>query len=339
MQRAITKAFRSRANLADLSAAPVAKINRNALQTDDDGYVYPAKIYYVDSMTDMDFQQFEADPTLLLGIESTSSSYMKKATGVNDPSMGYADPVLKSGGGMGAQVFNAQQADSVFNAIVQTGDQALSSLGRIIFLQYVNNRELVDLSFMDEDDARLISELFEKCSDPVYAASVSITVSAVDVGGEREAKAQRAIQASTVYEKYVEGNMSLISVITSQNPQVPQEARDFAAQALAGSTLFMKDLLTSLGFKYPEKALPDLTKLSEALDEKDKQGGIELAARIGQGGPQGAAEQQIAAPGGAGTSGVPGAPGEGTGRVVDTQALYQGGGQQAPAGPTVAPGQ
>jgi len=232
-------------------------------------------------------------PSCLSG-EMIAREYADKVTGASDYMAGFNDKTVGSGATLGGTMYLAQQSNSILNSILQNAELSISNIYQIAFYQCVANKEKMDLSFLDPDDAANVMEILSMEVEEI-PTKFRFMVKATDISKTDDARKQNFLAMSQMYSIYGEKALQVISLM--QQAQDPMQ-KELLMKLLCGSTDFMakmieffdvgdpKDYLPYLDFlKLQLKAYDDLRiEQTQAQKEAMRSGPVGGGTQIAQGG-------------------------------------------------------
>lgn len=214
--------------------------------------------------------------------------YAMRLVGVNEAMAGFPSMQLGSRDtGMGQQQRLSQGA-SILATIARSHEEALSEVGRMVFLRLMQHRqEVIDL---EAQRGRLTTEeltVLSRALTPVGEELSPRTIFHVETTGADqtvEAQKQNLFALNTLYAQYTQAVTELLSALFGpQHQQLLQAAPELymrLGELFIGTTQLMKENFEFFGKTNEEEYLPDTEMLKERLETlQEALGGI--ADRIG----------------------------------------------------------
>jgi hypothetical protein len=272
-----------------------------------------------------------------------AKDYADKVTGANDYMAGFNDQTVGTAATVGGTMFLAQQANSILNSILQNAEMAISNIYQIALFQCMANKDLLDLSFLSQEDQVLLQQIFAMNVEQI-PTQFQFKVEATDITKTEESKKQAYLAMTQTYSMYAEKGFQLLQVMQQVGAlQNPQLMADFAQSVFVGSTEFMKNMLDFFDVGDPEEYLPFVDDMKLRLQMMDRQKAAQVAAMKQQflaqtNNNNAAAPQATAASLGVGTNSqtVGGVNGQGEVRI-GAGPMSQGS-PQVPSAPGIGPG-
>jgi len=272
----------TRVDNATLQLTPVYKRRRGSMISKRQTLV-PGQFLDLDDINDVVPMAVQDLSGVTYPAENVVRDYADRVSGANDPMSGYADTTLKSGSNAASLMFLAQQGNSVLNAIYDGIERDYDQIGQLVLLQLVANKDLVDLSVLDDVDMAFVNEILAMPAETL-PTTFRFTVVSADVSRSDEMKRNNVQAAMQLYSSYGQNALQLMSGM--QNVQLPPEMRALAAQLLLGATTFAKDSMELLHIEHVEKLFPDTNALEEVLNGLRSGGNQPPSANAGAPGVQ-----------------------------------------------------
>ncbi len=239
--------------------------------------------------------------------EMLAGSYADRISAVNDAVSGFADQTLKSGGGAMAQQGMAAASSSILAAEFEMLEDSYAEMGRMFLVMLAFHKDLVDMSFLDEEERMLLQAVLEMPLENL-PLRFKFRIETTDAAKTEQAKRENLLVFSQMYSQYGQEIGGFVGMIV-QGGQMDQALPvptivPFALKMISGKTKIMEKMIDYLEIGKPEDYLMDPTPIVDAL------GG----GNAGQPGGTGAGAQEAAggAPGGSPVGGAPmGAPAPG----------------------------
>jgi hypothetical protein len=281
-------------------------------------------------------------PSCLSG-EMVAKDYADKVTGANDYMAGFNDQTVGTAATVGGTMFLAQQANSILNSILQNAEMAISNIYQIALFQCMANKDLLDLSFLSQEDQVLLQQIFAMNVEQI-PTQFQFKVEATDITKTEESKKQAYLAMTQTYSMYAEKGFQLLQVMQQVGAlQNPQLMADFAQSVFVGSTEFMKNMLEFFDVGDPEEYLPFVDDMKLQLQMMDRQKAAQVAVMKQQflaqtNNNNAAAPQTTAASLGVGTNGPAVGGINGQGEVGIGAGPMPQGSPQVPGAPGIGPG-
>jgi hypothetical protein len=226
--------------------------------------------------------EFPDNSANLLASEQVAQQYADKVSGVNDPEAGFSDPILKSGGGVQANMFAAQQTATDRSAISENIERAYGEVGMLVMMQLIANSDRLGemMSVMDPKDAQNISQILQTPIENMPLL-VQFAVQTTDIFRSEEAKRNNMMVFSQLYTVYGQQAIGFLQAISSG--QVGPDVQAMLGRLLFGSTKIMEKMIDSFDIGKVEDFLPDFSALGGQL--KGGLGAGQQANAVAQGIP------------------------------------------------------
>jgi hypothetical protein len=216
-------------------------------------------------------------PSCLNG-EMVAKDYADKVTGANDYMAGFNDQTVGTAATVGGTMFLAQQANSILNSILQNAEMAISNIYQIALFQCMANKDLLDLSFLSQDDQLLLQQIFSMNVEQI-PTQFQFKVEATDITKTEEAKKQAYLAMTQTYSMYAEKGFQLLQTMQQLGAlQNPQLMADFAQSVFVGSTEFMEKMMDFFDVGDPGDYLPFIDDMKLRLQMADRQKAIQVSA-------------------------------------------------------------
>jgi hypothetical protein len=216
-------------------------------------------------------------PSCLNG-EMVAKEYADKVTGANDYMAGFNDQTVGTAATVGGTMFLAQQANSILNSILQNAEMAISNIYQIALFQCMANKDLLDLSFLSQDDQLLLQQIFAMNVEQI-PTQFQFKVKATDITKTEQAKKQAYLAMTQTYSMYAEKGFQLLQMMQQLGAlQNPQLMADFAQSVFVGSTEFMKKMMDFFDVGDPSEYLPFIDDMKLQLQMADKQKAMQVSA-------------------------------------------------------------
>jgi len=216
-------------------------------------------------------------PSCLNG-EMVAKDYADKVTGANDYMAGFNDQTVGTAATVGGTMFLAQQANSILNSILQNAEIAISNIYQIALFQCMANKDLLDLSFLSQEDQVLLQQIFSMNVEQI-PTQFQFKVKATDITKTEEARKQAYLAITQAYSMYGEKGLQLLQLMQQTGAlQNPQLMVDFAQSLFVGSTEFIKRMMDFFDVGDPNDYLPFIDDMKLQLQMMDKQKAAQVAA-------------------------------------------------------------
>lgn len=243
-----------RADNLHMSLMPMFKRRRGSMKVKKEE-LHPGKIIDLDDPNDLVSFVVPDLTNSTYQAENMARDYADRVSGANDPMSGFADPVMKSGADVASTMFLAQQGNSILNAIYEGIEKAYGEIGQLILIQLVANKDRVDLSMMNEQDANLIMQVLQLPLETL-PTTFRFKVKTTALDRTEEAKTKQLHEATQLYNLYGQQMMQVLPMIN--NPQVPPHIQQFAMQMFVGATKFAKQIMKGYRIEGVEELFPDV---------------------------------------------------------------------------------
>lgn len=191
--------------------------------------------------------------------EAIAKSYLERYVGASEAMQGQPDMVAKSGTSASLQAFLAQQGNVIHNASMESIADGYSEIGLVILMQCVANKDRVMdeggiLTLADETDRPLIEAVLNEIQVEDIPHTFRMAVRLSDIDETEDAKRQQLMMANQLYSMYFQEMMQVMGVMN--NPQTPQQIRQFATQYYVGRTKLMEETFDLLNQEALQDNLP-----------------------------------------------------------------------------------
>lgn len=260
----------------------------SGLKPDERGY--PGKLWLTDQMDDLELLPIPDMSGSTYQAEEIARQYADHITGANSPMSGYADPVLKSGGGAQAQMLLMQQSSAILNAPLDTVDNYYAEIGRLIAILIVANSKFVDLSLVSETDKQILQQQIFILKPEDLPLKFKFNIKTTDASRTEDARRQNFMSYMQLYTVFGQQTAQYYAMMAQAQGFQPLQL--FAMKMIVGNTTLMQAITEFFDVGNPGDLLPDVTMLRAVITQQE----IAMQAQV-QGGGNG-----VGQPVGAGTS-------------------------------------
>jgi hypothetical protein len=181
---------------------------------------------------------------------------------------GFADQTLKSGANGSTMALQAQEGNSILNAILENLEERESEVGQLVLMQLIANAEKVDLSSLSPEQQVLMQEVLQTPIEDV-PVKFKFKVETTDAAKSENARKQNYLMIAQLYQMYGQSTLPLVQL--AANPQVPPDMQLFADKLLLGSTELLSKIIEFSDIGNPSDFLPFLDDLKAKIAIADAQ--------------------------------------------------------------------
>lgn len=244
---------------------------------------YPFKLmFFDDPMTDFRPIEFpDVSQGCLLG-EQMAKEDADRVSGANDYMAGFNDKILGSNATASGTQFLAGQANSVLNSLLENMEQSMSTVYMLAFYQCIANKDLLDLSWMDDADRVALFENVFSLSVEDLPTKFKFTVRTTDINKTDESRKQSFLMATQLYNQYMQAALNLAQMLS--NPQVAQNPQmmDLVSSMYVGQTRMAAKVLEFFDIGDPEEFLPFVEDIRLQQRLMDRQKAEQISSLRGQ---------------------------------------------------------
>lgn len=267
-----------------------------------------------------------------LQAEMLTRQYLQQVVAAGDALLGQGDSQAKTRATASGQAQQLQTNLKIVNAIQESVAKAYSKIGMKMLLQMAahSNETLENLvGLVPDQHIPVLEKFFSQIRVEDVPGMVKVRVELATDDDNEQSKRQGLMMISTLYQQYIQQGLQLAMMV--QNPQLPDEAKEFATRGIVGMTRIMEKTLEAFKEKGGGTYLPYVEGYDIMLDALDQQRKAmyepirqQLMQQEGQYGGQRAAESTGPGEGGqllggaeqsGGAVGVGTGPGSGVGGV------------------------
>ena len=264
----------------------------------------PFKILFVDDPLS-DFRPIEfpdISQGCLIG-EQMAKEDADRVSGANDYMAGFNDKIVGSNATSSGMQYLGSQANSILNSLLENIEQFMTNVYMIVLYQAIANKDLVDLSWLSEEDQTLVRSVLDMNVEDL-PTKFRFSVRTTDINRTDESRKQNYMMAMQLYNQYFQSAMGIVQM--KSNPQVQGNAdiQDLLTSTYVGLTTLTDKMLEFFDIGDPKDFLPFIEQYKVQMRASDKVREAQAQAMRGaMNGNQGTGIQEA----GFGGAGFPGA--------------------------------